>query len=154
MELVFQPLTQIHALEIANDWKYDDIYSFYDMTADAEDYEEFIDEDLRNKNDHYEALKNNELIGFFCVIQENSSIEIGLGMRPDICGKGNGKQFVKQIIDFIEQNYKFDKLIMNVASFNQRAIKVYRSCGFLDSEITNRSSNGGVYEFLTLIKKA
>lgn len=36
MELVFQPLTQIHALEIANDWKYDDIYSFYDMTADAE----------------------------------------------------------------------------------------------------------------------
>ncbi len=154
MELVFQPLTQIHALEIANDWKYDDIYSFYDMTADAEDYEEFIDEDLRNKNDHYEALENNELIGFFCVIQENSSIEIGLGMRPDICGKGNGKQFVKQIIDFIEQNYKFDKLIMNVASFNQRAIKVYRSCGFLDSEITNRSSNGGVYEFLTLIKKA
>lgn len=43
MELVFRPLTQIHALEIANEWKYDDIYSFYDMTADAEDYKEFID---------------------------------------------------------------------------------------------------------------
>ncbi len=154
MELVFRPLTQIHALEIANEWKYDDIYSFYDMTADAEDYEEFIDEDLRNQNDHYEALENNKLIGFFCVIQENSSIEIGLGMRPDICGKGKGKHFVKQIIDFLEHNYKFDKLIMNVASFNQRAIKVYRSCGFKDSEITKRSSNGGVYEFLTLVKKA
>ena len=43
MELVFRPLTQIHALEIANEWKYDDIYSFYDMTADAENYKEFID---------------------------------------------------------------------------------------------------------------
>ncbi len=101
MELVFRPLTQIHALEISNDWKYDDIYSFYDMTADAEDYEEFIDEDLRNKNDHYEALENNELVGFFCVIQENTSIEIGLGMKPNICGKGKGKQFVKHIVDFL-----------------------------------------------------
>lgn len=142
MELVFRPLTQIHALEIANQWKYADIYSFYDMTADAEDYEEFIDEDLRNQNDHYEALENNELFGFFCVIQEGSSIEIGLGMRPDICGRGKGKQFVTQIIDFLAHNYKFDTLIMNVASFNQRAIKVYRSCGFQDSEIIKRSSNG------------
>ena len=154
MELVFKQLTQIHALEIANEWKYDNIYSFYDMTADVEDYEEFIDEDLRNQNDHYEVLENNKLFGFFCVIQENASIEIGLGMRPDICGRGKGKQFVKQIIDFIERNYEFDKLIMNVASFNQRAIKAYRSCGFKDSEITKRSSNGGVYEFLTLVKKA
>ena len=152
MELVFRPLTQMHALEIANEWKYDGIYSFYDMTADAEDYEQFIDEDLRNQNDHYEALENNELVGFFCVTQENASIEIGLGMRPDICGKGKGKQFVEQILDFLERNYKFNALVMHVASFNQRAIKVYRSCGFKDSEITKRNSNGGVYEFLTLVK--
>ena len=154
MELVFRPLTQIHALEIANEWKYDGIYTFYDMTADAEDYEEFIDEHLRNQNDHYEALENHTLFGFFCVIQENASIEIGLGMRPDVCGKGKGKQFVKQILDFLGHNYKFDTLVMHVASFNQRAIKVYRSCGFKDSGITKRRSNGGVYEFLTLVKKA
>ena len=152
MEFIFRPLTEIHALEIANEWKYDGIYSFYDMTADAEDYEEFIDEDLRNQNDHYEAWENDVLIGFFCVIQETPSIEIGLGMRPDICGKGKGKQFVMQIINFIEHNYKFDKLIMNVATFNQRAIKVYRSCGFKDSEITKRNTNGGVFDFLTLVK--
>lgn len=54
----------------------------------------------------------------------------------------------------IERNYEFDKLIMNVASFNQRAIKVYHSCGFQDAELIKRSSNGGIYEFLTLIKKA
>ena len=71
-----------------------------------------------------------------------------------MCYPRKRKQFVKQIIDFIERNYEFDKLIMNVASFNQRAIKAYRSCGFKDSEITKRSSNGGVYEFLTLVKKA
>ena len=73
-------------------------------------------------------------------------------MRPDVCGKGKGKQFVEQILDFLERNYKFNELVMHVASFNQRAIKVYRSCGFKDSEITKRNSNGGVYEFLTLVK--
>lgn len=153
MKLVFRPLTQIHALEIANEWKYDGIYSFYDMTADAEDYEEFIDEASRNQNDHFEALENNELFGFFCVIPENASIEIGLGMRPDLCGTGRGKQFVEQITDFLKHHYKFDALIMNVASFNERAIKVYRACGFEGSEVTKRSSNGGVYEFLTLVKR-
>lgn len=153
MKLVFRPLTQGHALEIANQWKYDGIYSFYDMTADEEDYKEFVDEERRNENDHYEALESNALIGFFCVIPQASSAEIGLGMRPDICGKGKGKQFLEQILAFIERNYKFDKLIMNVATFNQRAIKVYHSCGFQDSEIINRSSNGGIYEFLTLVKE-
>lgn len=154
MEAVFRPLPQAHALEIANEWKYDGIYSFYDMTADPEDYEGFVNADLRNKNDNYEVLENENLIGFFCVIREGASIEIGLGMRPDLCGKGKGRQFLKQILAFIERNYEFDKLIMNVASFNQRAIKVYHSCGFLDSELIKRSSNGGIYEFLTLIKKA
>lgn len=153
MQFVFRLLSQRNALEIANEWKYDGIYSFYDMTADAEDYEEFVDETLRNQNDHYEALENGALVGFFCVIQENQSMEIGLGMRPDLCGKGNGIPFVKKIIEYVEQHYKFDRLILNVAVFNQRAIKVYHSCGFKDSAIVKRRSNGGVYDFLTLVKE-
>lgn len=153
MEWVIQPLTQSHALEIANAWKYEGIYSFYDMTADVEDYEEFVDEERRNQNDHYEVLESHEVIGFFCVFQENTSIEIGLGMRPDVCGKGKGKRFVEQILEFIGRAYSFDQLVVNVASFNQRAIKVYRACGFEDSEITQRHTNGGVYEFLTMVRR-
>lgn len=36
----FQRLTQNHAIKIANEWKYDGVYSFYNMTEDIEDYEE------------------------------------------------------------------------------------------------------------------
>lgn len=68
----------------------------------------------------------------------------------DVCGKGKEKQFVKQIIDFLENNYKFGGLIMNVISFPQGGIRVYRSREFKDYEITKLSSNGRVYEFLTL----
>ena len=37
-----EPLTQQHALEIANDWHYEAPYDFYDMKNDLEDYEEMI----------------------------------------------------------------------------------------------------------------
>ncbi|MBW3083104.1 GNAT family N-acetyltransferase [Bifidobacterium phasiani] len=117
MDLVIKPLTQEHALEIADEWKYDGEYAFYDMTADVEDYEEFVDEDLRNRNDHYEVWENDRLIGFFCVVKEDRSIEIGLGMRPDMCGKGMGRRFVGRIVEFIEEHYRFDRLVMSVASF-------------------------------------
>ena len=81
----------------------------------------FVDADLRNKNDHYEALENENLIGFFCVIREGASIEIGLGMRPDLCGKGKGRQFLEQILAFIERNYEFDK-----QSENQKGFLLYK----------------------------
>ena len=54
----FQTLSQEHALCIADTWHYDGIYEFYDMTADPEDYAEFVDEIQRSKNDHYEALQD------------------------------------------------------------------------------------------------
>lgn len=152
MTFEFQPLSQGSALVIANQWKYDGVYSFYDMTADLEDYEEFIDEDLRNTNDHYQAMVNGELAGFFCVVQDGPAIEIGLGLRPDLCGKGVGTEFVDQMISLIDAHYQFDKLAVRVAAFNQRAAKVYRRCGFRDVKVIQQNSNGGVYEFLVMEK--
>lgn len=45
MHYSFVPMNKEYAQEIAYNWKYDKSYSFYDMTADEEDLEEFIDED-------------------------------------------------------------------------------------------------------------
>lgn len=152
MTFEFQRLSQDNALVIADEWKYGGVYSFYDMTADVEDYEEFVDENRRNANDHYQAMAGGGLAGFFCVVQDGPVIEIGLGLRPDLCGNGVGKGFVSQVVGFIEARYQFDKLVLHVAAFNQRAVKVYRSCGFQDVKVIEQSSNGGVYEFLVMEK--
>ena len=152
MLFCFQKLSQKNALIIADNWKYDGEYAFYDMTADPEDYEEFVDEKLRNENDHFEAIMEGDLVGFFCVVRDNSEMEIGLGLRPDLCGKGIGKDFVHQIVKYIETHYTYTKLIMKVASFNQRAIKVYRQCGFKVCGNTEQHSNGGIYSFTVMEK--
>ena len=150
----FEKLTQKNAIIIADKWKYEGEYSFYNMTEDIEDYEEFIDEESRNKNECFQAILDNELSGYFCLTRNGEIIEIGLGLKPDLCGKnkGLGKEFVMQLVNFVYKNFEFDKLILNVAFFNKRAIKVYHSCGFRDVEIFNQKSNGGIYPFLRMEK--
>lgn len=78
----FQTLSQEHALCIADTWHYGGIYEFYDMTADPEDYAEFVDEIQRSKNDHYESLQDGALVGFFSVERQGTTVELGLGLGP------------------------------------------------------------------------
>ena len=59
-----EPLSQLHALEIANDWHYEAPYDFYDMKNDPEDYEEIISPEARG-NRYYQVLKEGKLYGFF-----------------------------------------------------------------------------------------
>ena len=55
-----------------------------------------------------------------------------------------------RILDYIAEHYRFTELKVDVAAFNERAIKVYRSCGFVVSRDFLQSTNGGVYEFLEM----
>lgn len=140
-------------MEIADQWKYPGEYAFYDMTADEEDYKEFTDENLRNENDHFAVWQGDELVGFFCVIPEDADLEIGLGLRPDLCGKGAGRFFLEAILGFVEANYTYQNCVLSVAAFNQRAIKVYQRCGFTVCSTEIRRTNGGEYVFIVMKKK-
>ena len=98
-----EPLSQSNAEEIANHWHYEGIYAFYDMQADPEDYEEILSPEARG-NHYYQVLKNDELYGFFCLFPvDKDKQELGLGMKPEYCGKGQGKEFLQTILRFVEE---------------------------------------------------
>ena len=142
-------MNQNEAVEIADKWKYNDIYAFYDMTADLEDYEEIVSEAKRGDN-YYSVIKEGSLYGFFCVSHDKNNIEIGLGMKPEYTGIGKGLEFVSYIIEFIKINYQGKRLFLDVASFNKRAIKVYERAGFCKKGKTVVNTNGGEYEFVIM----
>ena len=148
-----EEMKQPEAEEIANSWKYDGEYAFYDMAADPEDYEEIVCRNLWGSR-YFSVFGHDALIGFFCVEQEESFIELGLGLRPDLTGHGKGSAFLEEILCFVKKRYLFESIHLDVASFNQRAIKVYERAGFVKTGSVLVATNGGQYDFTQMELKS
>jgi Acetyltransferases, including N-acetylases of ribosomal proteins len=147
-----EKLSQENAVIIANSWKYSDQYSFYDMTADIDDYNEFVNEHIRGNN-YFQYMSEDELLGFFCLEIIDNAIILGLGLRPDLTGQGYGKDFMKIIEQYIISHFTtIDEIKLSVATFNHRAIKLYEKCGYIKTEQSLVETNGAIYPFIHLSK--
>ncbi|MDQ0350375.1 ribosomal-protein-alanine N-acetyltransferase [Alkalibacillus filiformis] len=147
MSYQIKVMTQKQAEDIAFNWRYDGEYSFYDMVADEEDLSEFVDPESRGKST-YAVMSNNDLIGFFSVnkVYEHT-YDIGLGMKPDLTGKGNGLKFLNEGIKFVIQEFEAERITLSVATFNQRAINLYKKVGFKEINIFMQETNDDCFEF-------
>ncbi|MCK4241837.1 MAG: hypothetical protein KAX30_09465, partial [Candidatus Atribacteria bacterium] len=101
MGYIVRKMTKRQAEDIST-WKYDEPYSIYDMDGSKEILDELLD-------GSYYAVTNekDELTGYFCfgdaaqvpggkqcgAYLEDDAIDIGLGMRSDLIGKGMGLNF-------------------------------------------------------------
>lgn len=153
MAVIIRPLTQLQAEDIAYHWHYTGEYSFYDMDADEEDLNEFLDP--AGRGDHtYAVSQDDELIGFFTILQiEGNTSDIGLGMRPDLTGRGAGQAFLKSVLHYVTVNFNPEQITLAVATFNTRAIKVYLKAGFTAADTYMQDTNGSSYEFMSMVYK-
>ncbi|KAB2443550.1 GNAT family N-acetyltransferase [Bacillus luti] len=150
MDYAYTVMTQEEAEEIAYNWHYEGKYSFYDIEADQEDLAEFLHEESRG-NHIFSVKENGTLIGFFSFCKtDNRTVDIGLGMRPNITGDGLGLQFVKAGLDFSKETYSCKYITLSVATFNERAIKVYKRAGFEAVGTFIQKTNGSCFEFLKM----
>ncbi|MGE6415156.1 GNAT family N-acetyltransferase [Planococcus kocurii] len=151
MKDFFQVMTQEQAEEIANHWRYEGQYSFYNMDADQEDLAAFLNPQ-KCKDSYFVVIKEEQISGFYSFNQiTDDVIDIGLGMKPDLTGIGNGLQFLKKGIDFATLTYSPKKITLSVATFNERAITVYKKLGFKEVEYFVQATNGSEFEFLKMI---
>lgn len=151
MKYSFQLMTQQQAEEIADYWHYEGQYSFYDMDADQEDLQEFLDPEKR-RDSYFVVMDQAELIGFYSFTQVMAgTIDIGLGLKPNLTGKGNGAEFLKAGLEFAQSEYNPKQITLSVAAFNTRAINLYKNHGFTEVEHFLQKTNGGSFEFLKMI---
>ncbi|MGH2496169.1 MAG: GNAT family N-acetyltransferase [Ktedonobacteraceae bacterium] len=131
-------------------WRYEGQYAVYNWEAE-DDPAEMLD----RRSPHY-AVKDEcgELVGFFAygssaqvwdsgephLYSENNTITIGLGMRPDLTGKGLGLAFTQAGLDFAREHFKPDYFRLYVLTFNERAARVYERAGFERAGIYTRLS--------------
>jgi ribosomal-protein-alanine N-acetyltransferase len=153
MKFEVLPMDEDCAHAIAH-WHYEGIYAFYDLEQDVEDLEELLDPD--SWIDHYYAVTDDQgdLIGFFCLEREKEVVVVGLGLRPDLTGRGWGQAFLEAGLEFAREKYRPATFMLSVATFNQRAINVYRKVGFEDLEVFVNKTNSGQYEFLRMAREA
>ncbi|MGG2063728.1 GNAT family N-acetyltransferase [Bacillus sp. S14(2024)] len=131
-------LTSGEAEEI-NVWQYDEPYELYSFTGAPETLEELLDGTYYGvRNEH------NELIGYFC-FGDNAQVpggrdaklytgecvvDIGLGIKPALTGKGLGISFLQAGLQFAKEQFGPEKIRLSVAAFNERAIHLYMKAGF------------------------
>lgn len=153
MNLTIRPMQRADAERIAR-WHYEGPYAFYDMAHDPDDLAELMNPQSW-ENTYYAVVDaDGSLIGFFCFSQHGSTVELGLGMRPDLTGKGLGLNFLETGLRFARERFSPRTFRLSVATFNQRAIKVYARAGFRPGRTYKNHTNGGVYDFLEMTREA
>ena len=149
MIYTYVPLAQRQAEEIAYDWQYEGEFAFYDMPNDPDDLADFLDPDQRTEN-YYAVMDEIRLIGFFVFEPGPDSLDLALGMRPDLTGRGNGTAFLESGLAFAIQKYQPRQIELAVAAFNERAIRLYTKSSFEPVERFQQETNGGSYEIVKM----
>jgi ribosomal-protein-alanine N-acetyltransferase len=152
MRFTFRQMNEQEARAIAR-WHYEGPYAFYDMDQDADDLAELLNP--RSWEEKYYAVldEQGELAGFFTFTKDGEAVEIGLGLRPDLTGKGKGVglEFVQAGLEFAKSEYAVSAFRLRVATFNRRAVRVYEKAGFRPVRVFMQETNGGKHEFLEMV---
>ncbi len=151
MEFTFKPMREEDAQQIAA-WHYAAPYDFYDMEQDLEDLAELLAPQSWQEPHYAVFNEEHELIGFFSFHQAEQTREIGLGLRPDLTGKGLGRAFINAGLAFGQERYAVMMWSLSVATFNTRAIRLYEQVGFTALKTFMQRTNGGEYEFLRMTR--
>ena len=128
-------MTQAYAAQIVT-WRYPAPYDCYDMTSASE---AFL---TSQESGFYALVDGGELIGFRSFGEDGqvpggtydaSALDTGGGLRPDLTGKGLGREAIGAGLEFGRQEFAPAAFRVTVASFNERALRVVRSVGLTTS---------------------
>jgi ribosomal-protein-alanine N-acetyltransferase len=102
-------------------WRYPAPYDFYNGDA----------EPVLNPERFFEARdETGAVIGFYYFEPKPLELDFGLGLRPDLTGRGLGLPFFLAGLAFGRERYHPERVVLHVASFNERARRVYERAGF------------------------
>ncbi len=127
-----KPMTVEAAKQICS-WRYEPPYDVYDYLT----YETALDEQsaiTKTENaDNYLCFWNNDtLVAYTSIISKDDKVYVGIGVVPQFCGQGMGETYLNQTIIECKRRYSGKEIWVQVRSWNERAIKCYLKCGFVE----------------------
>ncbi len=164
MRFTFEPMREADARAVAA-CRYPAPYDVYNIGEDA------VDEMLDRRSPHYAIRdEHGELAGFFAfgtaaevegkaspaLFGADRTLSIGLGLRPDRTGRGQGigQAFVQAGLDFARREFAPQAFRLFVLSFNERAMRVYESVGFERVGVRHVRNVHGELDFVEMWRPA
>lgn len=96
-----------------------------------------IEEEERNNRITYLFVFEDKAIGKIRLeISENTAYIYGFGIIPDYRGRGFGREALLLTLDIIK-NMSIVNVYLDVAAENNRALNLYKSCGFVEKSVMN-----------------
>lgn len=143
------PMSMEHCRAICA-WRYEPPYHVYQWEAWEKIHEtgyEFGDAAIREAQYASVLDENGELAGFAQFFPLEGVTRLGLGMRPDLCGRGFGPAFVSAIVEEARKRRPHDEIDLEVLVWNERARIAYERAGFAITDRYERNTPAGIAEF-------
>lgn len=152
-DLNIKKMSEVEATEILG-WTYRAPYDFYNNTYSPEAVKEMIE------GSYYTVFAADKgIIGFFCTgsaaqvpndsySYSDDYMDIGIGMKPEYTGQGNGRSFLAAVFSELQISYENQPKRLTVAKFNRRAQSLYEKFGF---RMKHEFSKGST-EFIVMIQ--
>ena len=162
MRFSLKPITRADAEEISR-WRYPEPYSMYDGDPSS------VDSLLEPRFLYHSVYHDDgDLVGYFCfgedariaagrqlgVYEREPALDVGLGMKPELAGRGLGTEFVLAGLRFAEEAYSPPAFRLTVAASNRRAVRVYERVGFETVEAFVARTPSGAREWLLMRRDA
>lgn len=131
-------IRQLEATDVPRviEWRYPPPYDVYDFKGALATVTEHL---TRPETGAHVMEEDKEVIALFTIGQDARipggdyslpAVDIGLAVRPDLTGAGNGHRFVAQVVDFVAAGHEGEMLRVTIARANRRAIRVWEGAGF------------------------
>lgn len=137
-------------------WRYAPPYDAYDPSADGTFDEEMRDPARWGELDFaVDDADTGELVGFLELTAVGDVVELGVGLRPDLTGRGLGPSYVEAALGYARERWRPRTFALDVYPWNERAIRTYERVGFeMGQEYVRTFANGNRVTFLRMSRPA
>ena len=121
-------------------WRHEPPLDVYNITQPVAQAVEYF---LQPSTGCHVIMREDELAGFITFGSDaqvpggdysSSALDIGLGMKPSLTGRGYGRSIVDAVVQFARQSIEPGRLRVTIAVGNQRAVRVWSSRDFVETQ--------------------
>jgi RimJ/RimL family protein N-acetyltransferase len=144
---------ETYGQEVAT-WHYEPPYDFYDLASDPADAAAMRDP---ARIEHHRAVlgEDGRLDAFLYFNRHDDVVEVGIGLRPDLTGRGLGESFLRAQLEYASLHWQPATFRLFVAAWNERAVRLYERLGFREAARETRHFDlVGDHEFIQMERAA